>query len=206
MGHTPFRYQATEWDCVPTTFVNGLSLLFKREEIPPEVIQRMYLYGLDFISPRQHQGRGTTKEAVKLLCTWLWAKEHNSFSVYVKRKSGKKVRLAKDSKLTRHLQEENPALLSVISTNEERHYILAMAIVDGWVYGFDPYPKLRSSQPGAVEWDEDETFRSHVPLRLKKGQVPNVRIHASRLDAETGLYCLGKPSEREVVLMANAAS
>ena len=31
----PLRYQVTNYDCGPTSLLNGLSILFEREEIPP---------------------------------------------------------------------------------------------------------------------------------------------------------------------------
>ena len=43
----PLHYQLSECDCGPTALLNGLSYLFQREEIPPEVIRNVMLYCLD---------------------------------------------------------------------------------------------------------------------------------------------------------------
>ena len=34
----PLHYQLTEYDCGPTALMDAVSLLFDREEIPPEII------------------------------------------------------------------------------------------------------------------------------------------------------------------------
>ena len=39
----PLRYQTTEFDCGPTSLLNGISYLFEREEIPPEIIRNVML-------------------------------------------------------------------------------------------------------------------------------------------------------------------
>lgn len=47
MEHNPLRYQISEYDCGPTSLLNGLSFLFPREDIPPEVVRNVMLYCLD---------------------------------------------------------------------------------------------------------------------------------------------------------------
>jgi len=39
----PLNYQTTEYDCGPTTLINAISYLFRREEIPPDVIKHIVL-------------------------------------------------------------------------------------------------------------------------------------------------------------------
>ena len=34
--NNPLRYQMTEYDCGPTSMLNAVSCLFRRDEIPPE--------------------------------------------------------------------------------------------------------------------------------------------------------------------------
>lgn len=47
MQSGPFIYQITEFDCVPAGFVNALIVLFKRDEISPVVLQKIYMTCLD---------------------------------------------------------------------------------------------------------------------------------------------------------------
>lgn len=44
---SPLRYQMSEYDCGPTTMLNGISYLFPRESISPEIIRNIMLYSLD---------------------------------------------------------------------------------------------------------------------------------------------------------------
>ena len=44
--YIPLHYQVSEYDCVPTAFINAISYLFERNEIPPMVIRHIYLYSL----------------------------------------------------------------------------------------------------------------------------------------------------------------
>ena len=43
----PLRYQITDFDCGPTSLLNGISYLFEREEIPPEIVRNIMLFCLD---------------------------------------------------------------------------------------------------------------------------------------------------------------
>ena len=43
----PLRYQMTEYDCGPTSMLNAVSYLFRRDEIPPELTRNIMLYCLD---------------------------------------------------------------------------------------------------------------------------------------------------------------
>ena len=52
---TPLRYQATEYDCGPTSMTNAIVYMFEREEIPPDLIR--------------HIGQGTI--SVRVLSTAL---------------------------------------------------------------------------------------------------------------------------------------
>lgn len=35
--NNPLRHQMTEYDCGPTSMLNAVGYLFRREEIPPEI-------------------------------------------------------------------------------------------------------------------------------------------------------------------------
>ena len=40
----PLQYQASEYDRVPTAFINAVSYLFDRNEIPPMAIHHLYMH------------------------------------------------------------------------------------------------------------------------------------------------------------------
>ena len=68
----PLRYQMTEYDCGPTSMLNAVSYLFRREEIPPEIIRSVTLYCLDCFGPDGTCGKcGTSCMAMMFLSNWL---------------------------------------------------------------------------------------------------------------------------------------
>ena len=68
----PLRYQMTEYDCGPTSLLNGLSYLFEREEIPPELLRNIMLFCLDKYDAGGGSGRaGTSHTAMQFLSHWL---------------------------------------------------------------------------------------------------------------------------------------
>lgn len=60
---SPLRYQMSEYDCGPTTMLNGISYLFPRESISPEIIRNIMLYSLD-----SYGGEGIMGKAGNLQC------------------------------------------------------------------------------------------------------------------------------------------
>jgi len=69
---SPLGYQCTEFDCVPTTIINGIKCLLPRESISPEAIKLIYLYSLDKKDKNgKIGGRGTSKCAIELICNSL---------------------------------------------------------------------------------------------------------------------------------------
>ena len=79
----PLKYQSSEYDCVPTTFLNALSFLFDRKDIPPEVIKAIMLYSLDTFNSFGEVGKGGTSGfAIEFICEWLNSyKETNGFNI-----------------------------------------------------------------------------------------------------------------------------
>ena len=61
----PLHYQVSNYDCGPTSLVNALSVLFEREDIPPELIRNIMLYCLDCYNLQGEEGRsGTSRLAM----------------------------------------------------------------------------------------------------------------------------------------------
>lgn len=192
---TPLRWQASEYDCVPTTFVNALSYLFDREDIPPVVVQRVYLYCLDSISARREFGHGTSDYATALLANWLAEFRHRKFAVDAEVLEGTSVGFGGGSKISECLNAGGVALLGVTHYGRHWHYILALRVEDRWLYAFDPYPKAaRASKAGKYEFLPDAD-----PLR----QEPNLRIHYDWIDtsSDKSPFRFGVKSRRDCVLL-----
>lgn len=190
---TPFRVQASEFDCVPTTFFNAVVKLFHRNEIPPLVIQRIYLLSLDSASSNKKYGNGTTGFAIQLLGHWLSEFETKNFSVSTEYISGEKVNFGRGSKISRCLNKDGVALLRVHLGGGNWHYILALSVENGVVSCFDPYPKLnRNFVKNKVEFIEENGLHS-----------PNLLVSTAHLSTKSDLtkYVLGTFSERECLLL-----
>lgn len=71
MNHA-LRCQMTEYDCGPTSVLNAISCLFRREEIPPEIVRSIMLYCLDCYGADGSCGKcGTACMAMQFLSSWL---------------------------------------------------------------------------------------------------------------------------------------
>jgi len=189
----PFRLQVSEYDCVPTTALNALSYLYEREEIPPLAIQRIFMYCLDSVSPRQSIGHGTSPYAVQLLGNWLNEFRYKKFITSTTYINKEEVHLSNNNKISRTLNANGAALLRIKTPGNSWHYILGLEIDDSWLYAFDPYPKTsRSNSSGNFEF-----------LKQEHGQSPNIRIHRSWLDtfSNKSSYRFGTKNEREALLL-----
>ena len=190
---TPFRLQASEFDCVPTTFLNAISYLFERSEIPPVVVQRIFLYCLDCFSNKKDFSHGTSGAAVRLLSEWLSEYSNKSFCLDAEVISGEKVHLGPGNKISQCLNSGGVALFSVKHYGNYWHYILAVSAKDGWIYCFDPYPRsAKSNKADRYEFILGAT-----------GQQPNLRIKYDWLDTQSNKFPfqLGSKLMRECVLL-----
>lgn len=98
---TPLRYQITEYDCGPSSLLNGLSYLFEREELAPEIVRNIMIYSLDAYGADGISGKsGTSHAAMMFLSQWL-----NGFGktgrldIHSEYLAGQSVNLGPDSRL-----------------------------------------------------------------------------------------------------------
>lgn len=187
----PFRVQASNYDCVPTTILNALSYLFDRSEIPPLAVQRVYLYCLDSVSGDRHFGHGTTEFAVRLLAEWFGNFKTKKFSSCWRYLSGDEVHLAQKNPIATALNTGGVVPLCVTDGGKGWHYILALQMDRDWLYAYDPYPRnARANKAKAYEY-----------LVPENSNAPNVRISRAYMDTQTrkGRYRLGFYADREAV-------
>ena len=195
MAKVPLQYQVSEYDCVPTTFINALAYLFDRRSIPPLVIRHIYIYSLDSVSSGGRIGiGGTSSHAIRLLGHWLGAYKTRKFSVSTEYLEGEQVHLQGDSKIISCLRDaKGVALCHIHLGGRDWHYILATELEKGWVHAFDPYWRqaLRGLD-GKV-----------CVLKNTDGRSPNVAIKRDWLDSVSNQrrFCLGTRRNRECLLM-----
>ncbi|CAG4975411.1 hypothetical protein LYB30171_01922 [Lysobacter luteus] len=186
-GMTQFRLQASEYDCVPTCFINAYSRLFSRAEIPATAIQKTYLLCLD--EERGGACRGTTPAAVSHLAEWLDRHRSGAFAIDTEVLRQDEVTL---KAVTTCLDDGGVALLRVKHDRNLWHYVLALEKVGDWLECHDPYPKQRVSK--------QNPYRFVTP---SKPQGPNLRIPMDWLDVRSNEkpFRLGTKDQRECVLM-----
>ena len=119
----PFRFQASEYDCVPTTLLNALNYLCDRESVPPIAIQRIFMYCLDTVTSRQGLGHGTSGYAVKLFANWLNEYQTKNFRIDARYISGREVHLSQNNLIAQTLNNNGAVALRVKSTGRQWHYI-----------------------------------------------------------------------------------
>lgn len=201
----PFRYQATNYDCVPTTFINALQYLFEREELPPEVIHKVMQYSLDSINQRGELGRGTTGLACQLILQWVESykpKDFKNFLMTYRYMQGEEVHLKQNNNIVSCLNRGGVALVRLCNDKAglEFHYVLAISADAEFLYFFDPYYRVKNfagADAKAMEWLGEEYKEG-----FSKGQSPNLRIRRERLDSEKyEKYSMSSFEERECCLI-----
>lgn len=193
-----FRQQASEFDCVPTTFINALCYLFHRHETPPGVIRKIYKECLDL-----EAARGTSGRAINALSKWLKSynneKSYKKFQLSSSYIKGKQVHLGENSKIIQCLNQEGVALLCVHSSNDAWHYILGFQKKEDWLYCYDPLPRTK-------RFIHNESIQFLEPVGK---QDANLRIRCDWLDktfkaaetTESRKYIFGGNSYRECLLL-----
>lgn len=191
--YIPLHYQVSEYDCVPTAFINAISYLFERNEIPPMVIRHIYLYSLDTVGRNARFGiGGTSKYAVRLLGNWLSSYKIKQFSVTTEFLEKDKVHLGEGSGIHACLEEGGIALCNILLSKGDPHYLMLIRIQDGWIYCFDSYKKV--SLRG---------MKNRVLLLpYEEGRSPNLKIRTEWMDQEERKrFCLGPLAVRECLLI-----
>lgn len=182
-----FRLQASEYDCVPTCFINAYVRLFSRAEIPAAVIQKTYLLCLD--EEKSGVCRGTTPTAVTHLAEWLDGHPSGAFAVDTEVLRHEEVTL---KAITTCLDAGGVALLRVKHDRRSWHYVLALAVNGGSLECHDPYPKQRVGKNTPYQF-----------VAANEPQEPNLLIPLDWLDVRSiqKPFRLGTKDERECVLI-----
>ena len=176
----PLRYQMTEYDCGPTSMLNAVSYLFRRDEIPPELTRNIMLYCLDCFGEDGSTGRrGTSRMAMMFLSNWL--------NRYL---AGREVNFSQNGPLRDALRRGGAAVVRL--DLEGWHYVLLTRIEGGDVYLFDPY-----YHEGPFDNAELRVTDEH-PCSYNR----IVPVHYFERE-EISAYSLGPFDTREAILLFN---
>ncbi len=191
--HAPLRYQLSEYDCVPATIGNAIACLFERDEIPPEVVQRIYLYTLDSAGRRGTFARGSSDESVRLLARWLEQFSTDRFGVHAEFLAGREVHLKRGNRVVECLNDGGVALCNITYDHGDWHYVLALRADDRSVYFFDPYWRRDVRGVGG----------GVAIIRPPADDGANLSIDREWLDTASNRrrFCFGSWSNRDCLLM-----
>ena len=188
---SPLRYQATEYDCGPTTMTNAIMYLFEREEIPPDLIRHIGQCTLDSFDDKGHCGRyGTSGAAVRYFGSWLNELRYAGLlpieSGYV---NNEEVFLGENSRLTEALKEDSAVVLHVF-LHGTGHYILLTGVSDGVYHVFDPY------------YSEKDIIQNGISVIKDQPYSHNLDITEDLLNALSGIdYSMGSIKTREALII-----
>jgi hypothetical protein len=187
----PLSYQRTEYDCGPTTLINAVSFLFNREEIPPDVIKHIMMYGMDAYNCKGEFGKnGTSRMAMMFLGNWLnQFGKVKKFPVQCEYLTGPEVHIGQNSRIVAGLQQGGAAVARV--RYGVWHYVLLTGLDEGCVYLFDPYFRRKPFKVEGVEILPDLVDA-------------NRRVTACLLNSEGKTpYAFGPSEERDAMILFN---
>ncbi|MDD2898363.1 MAG: hypothetical protein PHI31_06585 [Desulfuromonadaceae bacterium] len=193
----PFRQQATGYDCAPTSLINALCYLFKRAQLPPYVVHRVYKDSLDHAA-----ARGTSSQAIMEMGHWLSCYREKRFDKFAVESSyiyGSEVHLRPTSEIVTCLGDGGAALICVHVSRYDRHCLLGLRYEGGWLYCYEPHPRTRRFiDCAAVQFIEPTAIHA-----------PNVRIRGDWLEKDfeqvvyphDRKYVFGSIDNRECLLL-----
>lgn len=158
MKNKCYREQITEHDCGPTAFVNALIYLFNRDEIPAEVVRRVYEYTMDW-----PKSGSTSIVAMKMLANWLNLYKTKKFSISCEVIEGKDVIFKK-----KFLTQEDHSSCGILFVKFDRnhwHFITFLFEKDDFAYCFDPYPRLKLKSD-SWEWMPEDSDGCNLKINL----------------------------------------
>lgn len=188
----PLHYQISEYDCGPTTVLNGISYLFERDEIPPEIIRNIMLYCLDCYNKDGVLGKqGTSCSAMMFLSNWMNnAGENGLMNISSTYLSGEAVYLGQNSWINDALLRGGAVCVRLFY--DEWHYVLFTGVSEGKIYLFDPYYIRQKFDDPNISVTEDYPFQYN---RI----VPEEYFNCE----EEKLYAFGPKEIREAVIIYN---
>ena len=193
----PFRQQASNIDCTPTSLINALCYLFDRKDLPPFVVHQIYKNCLD-----EEAARGTSDRAVQDLAFLLRnynEKSFKNFSVNSKIIYEDQVHLRENSKIIRCINSNGIAMLTVNSSSNIWHSILAFQIRDDWLYCYDPKPRTKRFIDNEAVQFLPTIKRHDANLKIRLDWID--KDCTDETSQEERRYTLGCHEDRECLLL-----
>ena len=189
----PLRYQISEYDCGPTALLNGVSYLFPRAEVPPEIIRSVTLYSLDCYGMDGAAGKaGTSRMAMMYLANWLEGFSRAAkFPLSCQYISGQAVHVGAHSYVNDAVARGGAAVVRLFY--EVEHYALITGASADRIYLFDPYYLAEA---------ESEFVCAGIEVTCAHPHAYNRIVPFDCFNRETReLYAFGPAETREAVLL-----
>jgi hypothetical protein len=192
------REQFTASDCFPTSVLNALGLLFPRSDLPPEVLQRVYLYTLDGVDRGQSRCRWTSGEAALFLAEWLCCFRTRRFAVEARYVEGGEVHLRPRNVIGRWLAAGGKAVIDVLTRGGYAHSVALLGLDARWAYVWDPFYR---AVPRSLRGD------AAVERLPSDGRSANFRIRRDHFASTAGRpFSLGPKTGRSCLLLRRIAA
>lgn len=188
----PLNYQVTEYDCGPTTVFNAMSYLFRREQVPPDIIKHIMLFCLDSYNLKGEFGKsGTSQMAMMFLSNWLnQFGKVKKFPIQSEYLTGEEVYIGENSRVIYALQQGGAVVARVMYGCW--HYVLLTGADQDRVYLFDPYFRKKPFKQKEIELVTDMPYSRNRSVRWEMlnstGKEP---------------YALGPKEMREATIIFN---
>lgn len=187
---SPLRYQATSFDCGPTTMTNAIMFLFEREEIAPDLIRHIGQCTLDSYDQNGYCGRyGTSGAAIRYFAAWFNELRYAGLMPIRSRFLEKEaVFFGEGSEISTELKAGAAVILHVFF--EAGHYILITGESEEGIRAFDPFFRGNEIQREGVQKVDDQPFSHNI---LLSKDVLN--------DTGRGYYSMGEIHTREALII-----
>ncbi len=172
--------------------MNAMSFLFRREEIPPDIIKYIMLYCLDSYNVKGEFGKnGTSRMAMMFLSDWLnQFGKVKKFPILCEFLTGTEVFIGQNSRIVAALQQGGTVVVRV--RYGCWHYVLLTDVDENDVYLFDPYYRKKPFTQEGLQ------LITNMPYKA------NRRVAYSLINgAENTPYALGERDGREAIILFN---
>lgn len=209
---TPLNYQLGDFDCVPTSFSNGLVYLLGRSEYLPDFIRAISQNTIDVSAQRliTDQGStakgkgsreinevglgGTSTESAQNLCQILDNYKSDKWDPITCRFFTNQ-EVTKDA-LKAAVKKKSVALMN-IHLGGEGHYVLVTDVDRKYAYMFDPYyQKMGSIKLPTVQMDERHPFKYNRKVALDHLFTDDTRDYTLRKEPYREMVVLRRDTKR----------
>jgi len=189
---SPLHYQATEYDCGPTSMTNAIIYIFEREEIPPDLIRHIGQCTLDSFDEHGQAGRyGTSGAAIRYFGSWLNELRFAGLlpieSSFMEKDD---VFFGEGSKLTEAINN-GAAIVIHVYLHDSGHYVLITGKDGKNCKVFDPYYNDRELTGSEIIRVVDHPFSHNF-------MVPEEILNSTSVKN----YSMGDVSTREALIVS----